>query len=94
MAVPTSATTDEELWALYDDAAGYSITGSVTQAQEFIVACRIIKRRRPDSVSGDGQSAKFNNIDDELAKAERWLAGRNSVGSRGPRLIDYRGSRI
>jgi hypothetical protein len=93
MAVPTSATSDADLWAAYDDAAGYDISGSVTQAREFIVACRIILRRRPKSVSGDGQSATFEDISDQLARAERWLAGQNSYGRIGPRHLDFRGLR-
>ena len=94
MAVPTSASTDAELWEAYDDGASYDITGSVALAQSFIVACRLILRRRPKTFSGDGQSATFEDISNQLHEAQRWLAARNSLGSlAGPRHLDFRGLR-
>lgn len=91
MAVPTSASTDAELWEAYDDGASYDITESVALAQQFIVACRLILRRRPKSVSGDGTSATFEDVSRQLTEAQRWLAGRNTTGAlAGPRHLDFR----
>ena len=95
MAVPTSASTDAELWEAYDDGASYDITESVALAQQFIVACRLILRRRPQSVSGDGTSATFADVSKQLRQAEIWIAGRNlsTSAASGPRYLDFRGLR-
>ena len=91
MAVPTSATTDAELWQTYDDAASYDVVGSTSLAKEFIVACRLILRRRPSRMAVDGQSADFESIREDLTRAERWYAVSQS-GS-GRRYLDFRGLR-
>jgi hypothetical protein len=95
MPVPTSATSDDDLWKAYDDGASYDITGDVEAAKSFIVACRLILRRRPRSVAGDGQSATFEDISSQLEQAEQWLALQQPSGmSGGPRHLDFRNLRV
>jgi len=64
----SSASTDAEVWAAYDDNCSYDLNGSVTECKAFIQACRILLRRMAQAVEqGD------NRVQDDYAKIENQL---------------------
>jgi len=92
MSIPTASTTDAELWRTYDDAASYDVTGSASLAADFVVACRLILRRRPSRATLDGTAIDFESVRADLQRAERWLAvnGNGAANQAGPRYLDFR----
>lgn len=84
MASVTSASTDAQVWAAYDDNASFEEDDSPTKAAAFVTACRVLLRRRPTQISADGLSTAFDAqaIRDELARATRFLAA-NRDGAGG-----------
>jgi hypothetical protein len=69
----TSASTDAQVWAAYDDNASYEEDGSRSKALAFITACRIILRRRPSMQSRGQMSLTFESIREEMNSARAWL---------------------
>ena len=61
MAALTSASTDAELWAAFENNADYDTSGDVSKAALFIQACRFILLRRPSKAGAGGQSG--NNLE-------------------------------
>lgn len=93
MAAVTSASTDEQVWDAYDDNASYQEDESVTKAQAFITACRLLLRRRPNQISQNGQSVAFEAgaIQKGLDDAREWLALNNTSANGGSvRHLDFR----
>lgn len=72
----SSTSTFDEVVSQYDDNAGYDIENSVAKAKLFVEACRILKRRRPTGVQGDGQYMQYTpeSITEELNAALAFLA--------------------
>ena len=96
MSTLTSASTDVEVWAAYDNAASYEEDSSRAKALAFITACNILKRRLPSSAGRAGQSISRESLDADVAAARRWLAanpgttGAGSTRYRYADLSDYR----
>jgi hypothetical protein len=91
MSIPTASTTDLELWRTYDDAALYDVVRSAALAADFVVACRLILRRRPVRATLDGTAIDFESVREDLQRAERWLGvNGNGAASNGPRHLDFR----
>jgi len=76
----TSNSTDAEVEAAYDDNAGYDLNSSVTEAKEFIMACRLLLRRQLKRAvhggRGGGQEYERDpaQLRSELSNALQWLA--------------------
>jgi hypothetical protein len=85
MSALSSASTDQQVWDSYDDNASYEEDSSVTKAQAFITACRLLLRRRPTRISADGTSADFEAgaIQQALEDARGWLATNNTSSNGG-----------
>ncbi|HYE19923.1 MAG TPA: hypothetical protein VEA69_15850 [Tepidisphaeraceae bacterium] len=82
----SSASTDAQVVAAYDDNAGYDVDGSVAKCRLFIEACRIILRRRPVS-QGGGRTIQYETIREELSAAKEWLQNHSTdSGDSGPRV--------
>jgi hypothetical protein len=79
----TSTSTDDQVYAEYEDNCSYDVNNSVTQCRLFIVACRFLLRREPVRMTADGQSVDFNAaaISKELMQAETWLSLRQQSSS-------------
>lgn len=84
----TSASTDAEVWAAYDNAASYEEDSDRSKALAFITACNILKRRLPSSASRAGQSISRESLDTDIAAARRWLAA--NPGTTGAGSTRYR----
>ena len=96
MAALSSSSTDAQVWAAYDDNAAYDVDESVSKAEAFIEACRILLRRRPNQVSVDGTSTTFEAgaIQEALNDARKWLATNNTSANGGSvRHLDFRNLR-
>jgi hypothetical protein len=74
MSTLSSASTNAQVWAAYDDNASYEEDASRSKALAFITACRFILRRRPASTGRGEQSVSFESIKDEMQTARDWLA--------------------
>lgn len=75
MSTLTSASTDAQVWAAYDDNASYEEDSSRAEALTFITACRILLRRRPSSARRGAEAVEFDDatIRGELQQARVWL---------------------
>lgn len=95
----SSASTDAEVWASYDDNASYEEDSSVTKARAFITACRILLRRTPKrSRGGNDNEVEFDptRITKEMEEARQWIASSpSSTASAGsvrfPDFSEFRG---
>jgi hypothetical protein len=88
MSTLTSASTDAQVWAAYDDNASYEEDGSASKCKAFITACRLILRRRPQSFGRSEQSGTFERITDELTTARQWLAANPPSTGAGSRTSE------
>lgn len=87
----TSSSTIDEIITEYVDASGYDIDGSVANCKLFIRACRILLLKRPDSVTIDGVSTRFDakRIEAQQRRAEAYLAANDtSARKRSARYWD------
>lgn len=87
MAALSSASTDTQVEAAYDDNADYDVPPSTSKAESFIQACRILLRRRASVISISGRSLNRETIqkslDDSMAWYKTRARGRSSfVGTR------------
>ena len=74
----TSNSTDAEVRAAYENNASYDINGSVTEAADFIQACRFLLLRMPEKAGLSGGTGAFSEykrelIRDMLSESRRWL---------------------
>lgn len=78
----SSQSTNDEVFAAFDDNAGYEQSGSLSQALEFQTACRILLRRLPSSIGTDGQTVSLNTsfLQSELERVQRWIASYRAGG--------------
>ena len=90
----TSASTDAEVIAAYEDNASWEESGSATKAAAFVTACRFMVQRFPRMTSVDGVSSTWdlNLIRAEMERARRYVASARS-GSGSVRYLDLSGSR-
>ena len=91
MSALSSKSTDEQVFAAYDDAAGYEEDHDPQKALAFITACRILRRRLPLSAGKDGRSMTRETLDAEITAARNWLdANPSQLGTANPnRRIRY-----
>ena len=85
----TSASTDAEVEAVYDDNNSYSDgSGNVAMAQQFKQAAKMLLRRYPNQAAQDGTSIGRNTagIKAELDAVEDWLQA-NDVNQNGGNVI-------
>jgi len=78
----SSASTDAQVWAAYDDNASYQEDASVTKCKAFITACVIILRRNPRRIGTREEDTELNadGIRDELRAARDWLEANDPAG--------------
>lgn len=95
MSTLTSASTDAQVWAAYDDNASYEEDSSRTEALAFITACRILLRRRPKVARRGGVNVEFDaaTIRDELATARAWLNLHPATTTTRTRFSSFEGFR-
>lgn len=94
MAALSSSSTDQEVWNAYDDNAAYDVDSSIAKAKNFIEACRILLRRRPNRVGVGSQSVDFESVRQELDDAREWLALNNTSANGGSvRHLSFRNLR-
>lgn len=91
MSTLTSASTNAEVEAAYDDNASYAEDNSSVKCQAFITACRFLLRRMFSRSATGGranQELEFdvNLIQKQLEDAERWAAA-YSAGSGGGNVV-------
>jgi len=91
----SSASTDDEVCAAFDDNASFEEVSSAAKAIAFVTACRILLRRRPIQMSMGNQSTQFDAsfIANEMARANKWLATNRAASGSGVRFLDFRGVR-
>lgn len=85
----TSASTDAQVEAEYDDTASYAEDLSVAKARRFVTACRILVRRYESSMT-KGANALSKRVDllrDELKDAQAWLEARSADDGMGDSII-------
>lgn len=87
------SSSDADVWQAYDDNASFEEDASPAKAAAFVTACRVLLRRRPNSISVDGQSATFDPavIRAEMERAIAWNASR--VAGNAVRHLSFRGLR-
>lgn len=92
MSTLTSASTDEEVWASYDDNASYEEDSDVAKARAFITACRILLRRLPkrQRTGSDNAEIEFDpgRISNEMEEARQWVANNRPI-SQSPASVIY-----
>jgi hypothetical protein len=88
MSTLTSASTDAQVWAAYDDAASYEEDGDAAKCKAFITACRFVLRRRPQTFGRGEQSGTFEAVASELESARQWLAANPSSTGAGSRTSE------
>ena len=74
MSTLSSASTDADVWAAYDDNASYEEDNSPTKAAAFITACRILLRRRAQMAEYSTRKMTFESIKSEMEQARVWLS--------------------
>lgn len=81
MATVTSTSTLVQVQAAYDDNASYAASNSLTMAQDFVTAARILLRRIPGESSTRDGGVKFQLelLSREIERAESWMAAGNGV---------------
>ncbi len=99
MASITSASTDAQVEAAYDDNAGFREDQDVAKAKTFVTACRILLRRLANSMGKGGAVLSYNRelIQKQLEEATAYIAQytTDSDDIPGPRVtrVDFRGTR-
>lgn len=90
MASLSSSSTQADAVAQYKNNAAYATDGSTSMAKDFIEACRVLLLELPASMSENSISLQHNTalLQEEIRKAERWLAQRTQGGS--VRFHDFR----
>jgi len=87
----SSASTTDQVKAAYDDNASYDVDGSISEAQIFLAACRILLRRIPAAArQGDSLSVEMDvaQIKEQHDRCLRWLNVQSDSG-RGVRFTDF-----
>lgn len=81
----TSASTISDIVAAYVDNAAYDANASVSQAELFVNACRVLLVKRPKSVSHGGETIELDMavMQEELKQGMRWLSGNRTVANGG-----------
>lgn len=75
MASLSSASTNSQVFAAYDDNASYEEDGSAAKARAFITACVILRRRLPQIVQQTGGSMiTVQSLESEMERARAWIA--------------------
>lgn len=93
----SSTSTLAEIKAAYADNASYEANDSVSQAQAFIAACRLLLLKLPKrTVTGNRYELELDLdlIRDELEAAKRWASVRGSNDSGNvifPSFDNFRG---
>ena len=88
--------TDEEVFAAYDDNASYLEEDSVAKGRAFQTACIILIRRIPTTVQENNSMAQFDPklIANQLEEVRDWLASNDTARSgSSSRLSDLRNFR-
>lgn len=88
MSTLTSASTDAQVWAAYDDSASYEEDADAAKCKAFITACRIILRRRPQTFGRAEHSGTFERVTDEMTAARQWLAANPPSTGAGSRTSE------
>lgn len=90
----SSASSNAQVWAAFDDNASFEEDGSPTKAAAFVTACLILLRRRPSSATTDGVAVSFDSgaIETELQRARSWLRSQSANGD-SIRYLDFSGVR-
>ncbi len=80
----TSASTDAQVWAAYEDNCGYAESSSPTMAADFVQAAMMLLRRLPKQMGQQGGSVANNPemIQAEIQTARQWLAVNGTRGVR------------
>lgn len=93
----TSASTDQQVEASYDDNSSYSDgDGNITMAQAFKQACTMLIRRYPNQAAQDGTSIGRNLtvLQAELSAVREWLQANDSAqNGGGVIMVDLRQGR-
>jgi hypothetical protein len=84
MSTLSSASTDAEVEAAYDDNAPYREDNSVSMARAFGTACVIMARRRELEIWSGSNRLRGESLRDEGKEALAWADANDS--SRQPRL--------
>ncbi len=89
----SSTSTDQEVWASYDDNASYEEDSNAAKARAFITACRILLQRRPKQANYGGRQTgtelEFDPTvyEREQEAAREWLATQAAVTAGGAGVI-------
>lgn len=87
----SSASTTAQVKNAYDDNASYDVDGSISEAQIFLAACRILMRRIPSAArQGDALAVEMDLrlIREQHDRCLRWLNVQNAPGQ-GVRFSDF-----
>lgn len=94
MALLTSASTISQIIAAYDDNSAYDINNSVTEAGQFVQACRMLLTRRAQRSQFGGEETELpdlRHVADQLKTAMQFLSTNTQGGGvRHPILTDFR----
>lgn len=91
MSTLSSASTDAQVWATYDDAASYEEDSNRSKCLSFITACRILLRRRPKRLVAGGKETDFDDISirQEMTAARAWLTAHPAITTSHVRFADF-----
>lgn len=91
----SSSSSTTAVKAQYDDNASYDVDGSASKNALFIEACRILIRREPKQVGGEGTSFTRPDYENELKEALAWRKAHVKAFRAGPdaTLISFREGR-
>jgi len=85
----TSASTDSEVWASFDDNADYESSGSCSMALAFRTACRYLMRRRPTEIGRGNRSITMESLQQLYKDAGDWLALHPATSANGGSRVRY-----
>ncbi len=85
MSTLSSASTDAEIRAAYDDNASYEEDNSSSKARTFVTACRLLLRRMPKMATHSAIQLALSPdlVQNELLYAQQWLAVNSCAGGSG-----------
>jgi len=85
----TSASTDAQVWAEFDDNADYEANASRTECLAFRTACRYLMRRRPTAISRSTRSVTMDDLQTLYRDAGDWLKVQTASSVNGGSRVRY-----
>lgn len=85
----TSASTDAQVWAEFDDNADYEANASRAQCLAFRTACRYLMRRRPTEIGRGNRSVTMDDLRRLYDDAGGYLKTTTATSANGGSRVRY-----